>query len=224
MKVFLLFIVFLVVANIHAQLSHTFSQTARNIHYGYVECVAVDSNGTVFTAGTNGLRAYSYIDSTFHNIAYLLDGFEDFDVNDITVGPNVTIFLANGDDGLSAYSYNGTSFTNTANIYDGGSASGIAVATDGTVFLANSDDGLRAYTYDGSSFTNTAHIDDGGSASGVVVAADGTVFLANGSDGLRAYSFFGYLNKTNKMSKMPYKFEILMNNPKTETINFGVKK
>ena len=45
----------------YAQLPYTFTNTARNIHYGSAYGVAVDSDGTVFFATRiGGLHAYSY--------------------------------------------------------------------------------------------------------------------------------------------------------------------
>ena len=61
MRAYLLIIVFLVITNTRAQLPHTFTQTARNIHFGEAHGVAVDSNGTVYPAnGDSGLSAYNY--------------------------------------------------------------------------------------------------------------------------------------------------------------------
>ena len=133
MKAYLLFIVFLLFTNNHAQFTHTFTQTARNTHYGSIEDVAVDSNGTVFQAkGSGGLVSYSYDGSSFTITAHIDDGGY---ANGVAVGPDGTLFLANGEDGLRAYSYDGSSFTNTAHIDDGEHAYGVAVGPDGTVFL-----------------------------------------------------------------------------------------
>jgi hypothetical protein len=65
------------------------------------------------------------------------------------VGPDGTVFLANGDDGLRAYTYDGNSFINTAHIDDGSWAHGVAVGQDGMIFLANGTEGLIAYMYSG---------------------------------------------------------------------------
>ena len=166
-----------------------FINTAHIENYGYVNEVAVDSDGTVFLSHyDNGLRAFTFDGSSFKNTAHIDDGSY---ARGIAVGSDQTIFLANGSSGLRAYTYNSSSFKNTAHIDDGGYAWGIAVDSDQTIFLANDDDGLRAYTLDGNSFTNTAHINDGGYARGVVVGSDGTIFLANGDDGLRAYTYDG---------------------------------
>ena len=47
---------------IYSQLPYTFTQTARNSHYGYAEGVAVGSDGTIFLAtnGPEGMFAYTY--------------------------------------------------------------------------------------------------------------------------------------------------------------------
>ncbi len=176
----------------HAQLTHIFNQTAHTNDGGYAQGVTVAINGTVFLAnGDDGLRAYSYNDTSFINTAHI-DNSNSLGGVDVVVAPDSTVFLANWEDGLWAYRYDGASFTNTAHIDDGGDdarARCVAIASEGMVFLANGGDGLRAYSYDGSSFTNTAHINDPGTARGVVVASDGTIFLANGADGLRAYSY-----------------------------------
>ena len=84
----------------HAQLSHQFTNTARNIHYGFAEGVAVASDGTVFLAnGSGGLRAYTYDGTSFTNTAHINDGG---DAIDIAVGPDGTVFVANHSDGLWA--------------------------------------------------------------------------------------------------------------------------
>jgi hypothetical protein len=161
--------------------------------FSFAGDLAVTADSTVFLrishanpgSGYTSIQAYSYTGSSFVNTTYL-----DIDCDDLTVASDGTVFIA-GNRGLWAYGYDGSSFTNVAHINDGGSARGVAVASDGTVFLANDSDGLRAYNYDGSSFTNIAHINDGGDARSVAVAPDGTVFLSSRDDGLRAYSFDG---------------------------------
>ena len=177
----------------------SFTSTAHIIvgsGWSYPEHLTLGLDGTVFVVhnpplpppGTeNGLRAYTYDDTSFTNTAHIHDGRYALDV---AVGPDSTIFVAYSTDGLRAYTYHDTSFTNTAHIDSGSfAAQGVAVGPDGTIFVACGDEGLRAYSYDDTSFTNTTHIDDGGEALGVAIGPDGTVFLANYDDGLRAYSY-----------------------------------
>ncbi len=52
MKTYILFIVFFIITYTHAQLPHTFTQTARNTHYGYAYAVAVDSQMGLFFVPT----------------------------------------------------------------------------------------------------------------------------------------------------------------------------
>lgn len=112
--------------------------------------------------------------------------------NGLAVGPDGTVFTAQGHGGLHAYVHEGTSLVHTASVYSGGFARAVAVGPDGAVFLANSEDGLQAYSYDGGHFINTAHaLTDSGDAHDVAVGPDGTVFLANFEDGLRAFSYNG---------------------------------
>jgi hypothetical protein len=131
----------------------------------------------------------------------------------VEVGPNETIFLANGVDGLNAFTFHDTSFTYICRISDGGAAEDIEIGTDGTIFLANSDDGLRAYTFDGANFTNIAHIDDGGSAEDVTVGPDGTIFVANEDDGLRAYEFSLYTTIDKNNGDNLHDFSLFQNYP-----------
>ncbi len=172
----------------YAQFSHQFKNTARNIHYGEAEGVAVGSDGTVFLTNVEGgLYAYSYDGSSFTNTAHIYSGGY---AQGVAVGIDGTVFLANGSDGLREYSYNGISFTNTEHIgYD--PAHGVSVGPDGTIFIANGAHGLQAYRYNGTYMIliHITQIDNGGTARGVAVGTDGTVFLANEDDGLRAYSF-----------------------------------
>lgn len=210
----------------HAQLSHKFTNTARNIHYGFAYGVVVGSDGTVFIANRKGgLWAYTYDGTSFTGTAYINDGGS---AEGVTVALDGTVFLANGDDGLRAYTYDGTSFINTAHIDNGAWAKGLAVASDGTVFLANKNDGLRAYTYDGTSFTGTAHIDESGEANGVEVASDGTVFLANHYKGMFAYTYSASSGIDNNLSTIPENYSLSQNypnpfNPST-TIYYVLKK
>jgi len=69
--------------------------------------VAAGSDGTVFTAGRGGLRAYSYDGTSFTNTAHINDTSPDSlgIASGVTVGPDGTIFLANGYGGLIAYTY-----------------------------------------------------------------------------------------------------------------------
>ena len=124
----------------------------------------------------------------FRPLASINDGGE---ANDVVVGADGTVFLANGEDGLRAYTFDSSALTNTAHIDDGGFATGLALSADGSIFLANGEDGLRAYSFDGASFTNTAHINNSGKAERLAISSDGTIFLANGADGLRAYTYDG---------------------------------
>ena len=220
----------------HAQLTHTFTQTARSIPNGNPQAVAVGPDGTVFLAndyggliafvqsggsykyvahidsgvdsyqvvvGPNGtvfemsfgeddlagLRAYTFDGSSFNNTAFLRM------TGEIAVGMDGTIFIAANDSGLWAYDYDGSSFTYAAHIREYSST--VAIGLDGVVYAAAPGDwGLRAYAYDGASFTKTAYVHDGNPASGmdgnaqnIAVGGDGTVFLANGADGFRAYSY-----------------------------------
>lgn len=65
MKSFLLFILLLVFTNTQAQLTHTFTQTAHNIHYGFAYGVTVGSDGTVFLIkGRKGIIAFTYSGNT----------------------------------------------------------------------------------------------------------------------------------------------------------------
>ncbi len=69
--------------------------------------VAVGSDGTVFTAGRGGLCANSYDGASFTTTAHINDpGIDSLGIaSGVTVGPDGTIFLANGVDGLIAYTY-----------------------------------------------------------------------------------------------------------------------
>jgi WD40 repeat protein len=145
----------------------------------------------------DGLLAYNYDGPSLTNTAHIDIPHED--VNDIAVGPDGTVFLADNDSGLWAYSYDGSSFTNTTHVVeDSGSASSVAISQDGTVFLGNGVGGLNAYSYDGSSFKSMAHIDeyeegegDHRNANSVTVDSDGTVFVGYDRGGLNAYSYDG---------------------------------
>ncbi len=63
----ILVIVILAFTNSYAQLTHTLTQTARNTQYGEAYGVAVGPDGTVFLAGEDGLRVYSYDGTSFAN-------------------------------------------------------------------------------------------------------------------------------------------------------------
>lgn len=140
-----LFIIVLLCLNavIHAQLPHTFTNTAHIYDGGTAYDVAIGSDGTIFTANTSdGLRAYTYDDTSFTNTAHINTGGTAWGV---AISSSGTIFLANGSDGLRAYTYNGTAFTNTAYINTGSTAWGVAVNSDGTVFIANSGNGRKRH-------------------------------------------------------------------------------
>jgi hypothetical protein len=110
----------------------------------------------------------------------------------VEIGPDGTLFLANGSDGLRAYTFDGATFTNTAHIVEGGfRANEVALSPEGMVFVAYGINGLCAYSYNGSSFTRSGKIDNGGSAHDVFVGTDGTIFLANEDDGFRSYVYDG---------------------------------
>ena len=110
MKSYLLFIVILVITNSYAQLTHPFTQTARDTNLA--SGIAVSSEGTVFMNNeTGGLWAFSYDGISFTNTAYIQYGD---DLCGIAVGSDETIFMAKGYDGLWAYNYDGSSFTNSA--------------------------------------------------------------------------------------------------------------
>ena len=80
-----------------AQLSHTFTQTARSEHCGSAMGVAIDSAGTVFLAnGYDGIRAYRFDGESFTLAAHVNDGPLAYD---ITLDSNGTLFVANGPDG-----------------------------------------------------------------------------------------------------------------------------
>ncbi|MCL4704713.1 T9SS type A sorting domain-containing protein [bacterium] len=117
--------------------------------------VAVGADGTVFLAlatrdrggwDNTHLSAYSFNDTSFTNTANIVVGGEDNSAIKVEVGPDGTIFLANGTDGLRAYTYDGSSFTNTAHRDDIVPIDDIAVSSDETIFLV-SDGGLYAYAY-----------------------------------------------------------------------------
>jgi len=188
MKVIYLLIIFVVITNSYAQLPQTFIKNTSVHNNNAAYDVAIGSDGTIFVAYEDGLRAYIYDGTLFTNTAHIYNGGE---ATDLAIGSDGTIFLANMDDGLRAYTYDGDSFINTAHRNNEGGAKGVALGADGTVFLANLWGGLRAYRYTGSSFVNTGHIYTGDDPHDVAVGPDGTVFVANYWDGLRAYSYNG---------------------------------
>ncbi|MEZ4765436.1 MAG: hypothetical protein R3C26_20295 [Calditrichia bacterium] len=49
-----------------------------------------------------------------HTFTQIVRTYEGGEAYGIELGPDGTLFLANGDGGLRAYNYNGISFTNTA--------------------------------------------------------------------------------------------------------------
>lgn len=117
--------------------------------------VAVGADGTVFLAlatrdrgwwDNTNLSAYTFNGTSFTNTANIVVGGEDNSAIKVEVGPDGTIFLANGTDGLRAYNYDGGSFTNTAHLDDIVPIDDIAVSSDETIFLV-SDGGLYAYAY-----------------------------------------------------------------------------
>ncbi len=107
---------------------------------------------------------------------------------DVSIGPDGTVFLANGSDGLRAFIFDGSTYSLSAHIYDGGDAMDVEVDSDGLILLANGSDGLRAYSYDGTSLTNIAHINEGGIARGLSIGQDSLIYVAN-SMGVIAYNW-----------------------------------
>ena len=155
--------------------------------------LALGEDETIFAASrSEGLRAWTYNDSTFTETAAINDGGFAYGV---APGPDGTLFLANGDDGLRAYTYDGSSFTNTAHISTGGKAFDVAVDADGTIFVADRYDGLDAYTYDGSAFTPLDHVETGNvnpariKSCAIAVDAAGFLYQARLEDGLYVYAF-----------------------------------
>ncbi|MHA2275013.1 MAG: T9SS type A sorting domain-containing protein [Candidatus Kariarchaeaceae archaeon] len=130
-----------------------------HIDGGFAHYVALGPNGSVFLSYTgyggstyyypdDGIRAFIYDGDSLIYRAYIND---EGMAHGITVGPDGTIFLANGDDGLRAYRFNGDSLINTAHMpIDSGFAWGVTVGTNGTIFLANGNGGLFAYNYSAS--------------------------------------------------------------------------
>jgi hypothetical protein len=175
----------------------SFTHLARYDRTGLtVHTVALGADGTVFCAANDkGLQAFALADTGFVYIDKILtpeDGGMDF-AQDVTQGPDGTLFLANYGDGLRAHTFDGTHFTRTAHAKDGQYATSVATGEDGTIFVGMGVEGLRAYTCKDTSFTKTAEIDDASSgyAYGLCVGPDSTIFVANGGNGLRAYTYDG---------------------------------
>jgi len=108
--------------------------------------VAVGSNGTVFLAGYYRFGIYSYNGSSLNNITYIDQGTGDY-FKGVSIRPDGTIFLANGDYHLHAYSFDGNSLTYTARTYGEGKPQDLAIGADGKIFLASKNAGLIVYDY-----------------------------------------------------------------------------
>ena len=140
--------------------------------------VAVGPNGTVFFSGGDGLYAYNYDDSTFITTASLSSA--PYAVR-LSVCPDGTILLANGDGQLFAYSYDGTAITQIAHIGWPGlliEIWGLNVAPDGKIFVSYQDDGtdfVSVYLLEDSTFIEIAQIQDWDQTTGLSLYEDETL-------------------------------------------------
>jgi len=212
MRIFFLFIVFIVISNTQAQLPLAFIKNASVQNDLPAYSVAIGLDGTIFVGYEDGLRAYSYNGESFELKAYIYNGG---DARDLAIGSDGTIFVANMYDGLRAYSFDGENFVNTAHISGDGEAHGVAIGANGTVFVANLWDGLRAYRYNGSSFTSSGHYNNNYDSHDVAVGPDSTIFLANAWGGLRAFNYNGasfslraYINNGDEDDRDALKVEV----------------
>ncbi|NIV11393.1 MAG: T9SS type A sorting domain-containing protein [Aliifodinibius sp.] len=143
--------------------------------------MAESSDGTIFLAnGDDGLRAYSYDDGSFTNLAHINGGDNAMDV---AISSDGTVFLANGEDGLRAYNYNGSSFEEIAHVDDDDEweSRRVAIHPDGTIFLANFF-GFWAYEFTGNAFTGIWNSEEHeGASGGIAFGTDSTIFLSEWS-------------------------------------------
>ena len=81
---------------------HTFTETARNTHFGSANGVVVDVNGTVFVAnGEDGLRVYRYNGASFTLAGQIDTGGL---AANVAVASDGTVFLG-GRSHVKAYCY-----------------------------------------------------------------------------------------------------------------------
>ncbi|KAA3617501.1 MAG: T9SS C-terminal target domain-containing protein [Calditrichaeota bacterium] len=183
---------------LNAQFTHTFSETARNTHYGSVESVTGDSNGTIFIAnGSGGLKAFNKTDT---NLVFISQIDDDSSPYKVIIGQDGTIFTVGSnwrinDYRLSAYNFNGLSFTKKDEIVVPDYFTDIAIVNDSTIFAAT-DDMLIAYSFISGTFSKepVAQISVDGHLNSIAVDSNGIVFTAN----LREMQAYHYHDSTFK--------------------------
>ncbi len=147
--------------------------------------VKVGSDGTVFAAYSDGLRALSYNATTDSFTEESHWGFDG--ARDLAIDPNGYIHVLH-DWGISAFTWNGSALAAVDGGYHGGVLEGtsIVIDDDGTIFAARTP-GINALTFNGSVYLDAGPDAPnswwGVGSTDLALSSDGTLFATMTGDG-----------------------------------------